>query len=77
MRVSHEIVVREKEEGFFFFTARAPHTVNDRFHAPVSRIMPLDVNDRAEATAEGTSASGVERMHAAEEPFEVVGRILG
>ena len=77
MRVSRKIVVREEEEGIFLFAAYASYTVHDRFHAPVARIVPLDVNDRAEAASEGTAPPGVERMHLAEETFEVIGRILG
>ena len=77
MRVSRKIVVREEEKRVSLFAARASHTAHDRFHGPVARIVPLDVNDRAEAAGEGAAASGVERMHPAEETFEVVGRILG
>jgi len=77
MRVSRKIVVREEEKGLFLFAARASHTVHDCFHAPVARIVPLDVNDRAEATGEGAAASGVECMHPAEEISEIMGRILG
>src|SRR5207247_8534909 len=77
MRVSRKIVVREEDKGLFLFAARASHTVHDCFHAPVARIVPLDVNDRADATGEGAAASGVERMHPAEETFEIMGRILG
>jgi hypothetical protein len=77
MRVSREIVVREEEKGIFLFAAQASYTVHDRFHAPIARIVPLDVNDRAEAAGEGAAASGVECMHPAEETFEVIGRILG
>jgi hypothetical protein len=36
----------------------------------------LDVNDRAETAGKGAAAAGVERMHPAEETFEVIGRIL-
>src|SRR5262249_7552688 len=66
-----------EEKGIFLFTARASDTVHDRCRAAVARIVPLDVNDRAEAAGEGAAASGVERMHPSEETFEVVGRILG
>jgi hypothetical protein len=77
MRVSRKIIVREEEKRILFFAARASHTIHDCFHASIARIVPLDVNDRAEATGEGAAASGVERMHPAEETFEVIGRILG
>src|SRR5262249_963364 len=77
MGVSRKIVVREEEKGILLFSAYASDTVHDRSHASVARIVPLDVNDRAEAASEGAAASGVERMHSAEETFEVVGRILG
>src|SRR5262245_10092829 len=77
MVVSRKIVVREEEKWIFLFAGRASDTVHDRSHAPVARIVSLDVNNRAEAAAEGAAASGVERMHSAEETFEVVGRILG
>src|SRR5262249_13780266 len=75
--VSRKIVVREEEKGSFLFARRAPHAVYDRLHAPIARIVPLDVNDRAEAAGEGAAASGIERMHPAEETFEIIGRILG
>ena len=77
MRVSSEIVVREEEKWILLFDARVSHPVYDRFHAPVPWVVPLDVNDRAEAARERAAASGVERMHSAEEIFEVIGRILG
>ena len=76
MRVSRKIVVREEEKRILFFAARASYPVHNRFHAPVARIVPLDVNDRAETAGEGAAAAGVERMHPAEETFEVIGRIL-
>ena len=77
MRVSRKIVVREEEKGIFLFAARASDAVHDRCQAPVARIVPLDINDRAEATGEGAAASGVERMHPSEETFEVVGGYSG
>ena len=77
MRVSRKIVIREEEKGIFLFAARASDTVHDRRRAPVARIVPLDVNDRAEAAGEGAAASGIERMHLSEETFEVAGWILG
>src|SRR5262249_10584300 len=59
------------------FGARASDTIHDRCHAPVARIVPLDVDDRAEAAGEGAAASGVERMHPSEETLEVAEWILG
>ena len=77
VRVSGKIIIREKEKWILFFAARTPHTAQDGFDAAVAGIVALDVDDRAEAAAEGAAASGVERMHPAEEALEVIGRILG
>jgi hypothetical protein len=77
MRVSRKIVVREEEKGILLFAARASYSFHDRFHAPVAWIVPLDVNDRAEAAGKRAAAAGVERMHLAEKTFEVIGRIFG
>src|SRR5213594_2581055 len=55
MRVSRKIVVREEEKRILLFAARASHTIYDRFHAPVARIMSLNVDDRTEAAGEGAT----------------------
>src|SRR4029079_6898177 len=55
----------------------APHPGDDRIHTPVTWIVTLDVDYRAKAAGEGAAASSVERMHPAEEAFEIIGWILG